>query len=1135
MKLFRILRLSPAAMLLLVAGLLLSRPGALAVSAQSYNPGAGELAVLHAFAGGGAMRPNASPIHASDGNFYGTTSSGGTSGLGTVYTTTAAGEITILHSFAGAPYDGSYPIAGLIETADGSFYGTTNSGGASDRGTIFKISPQGTHATVHAFAGGHDDGASPQGALVPATDGNFYGVTSSGGAYDYGIVFRMTPDTGTVTLLHSFGGSERNDGTFPYAALVQATDGNLYGTTPVGGRSGYGTMFMITVDGALTILHHFDEGSGGGGRPYAGLLEAADGNFYGTAQSGGSSRQGTVFRITPAGSYSDLHAFSGGPADGAYPSNASLVQESGGILYGVTMNGGQSGQGAAFSIASDGTYTVLHGFVGGPSDGAYPAGLVQDGEGALYGVTTNGGEFGQGTVFTMTPDGTVAVLLAFSGGPEGTHPAAALIQATDGKFYGTTASGGVAGAGTVFTMTQGGTVSFLHAFPNGSEEGFANPGLLQATDGNFYGTTASGGAFNQGSFYKVTTDGTATLLHSFAGGATDGSYPVGSLIQAADGNFYGITYSGGLSGQGTLYTLTPAGVLTVLHAFGGGAEDGSYPAAAVVLGTDGNFYGTAQSGGAFGQGIVFSIAPDGALTVLHAFAGGTEGSYPRLGIIQATDGNLYGTTQDRGAFEQGIAFKITPDGTFTVLHAFSGDIDGAYPGGELIQGNDGNFYGSTQLGGAFNVGSIYKMTPGGTVTVLHAFAGGTSDGGYPRGQLLEAADGNFYGTTAGGGAFGQGVVFRLSISLQARITSPVSGAIDADLTLPIQWTPVANAQAYYLYVGTTVGARDLVNTGEIQQTSYVARGVPGGQLVFARIWTKAGGVWRFNDSSFRTAAGNVLVAATLTSPLSGATGVDMTSPIQWTTVTNATAYYLYVGTTVGARDLVNSGETQQTSFLARNVPGGQLVFARIWTKVGGTWRFSDSTFTAVVLAATLTSPVGGAVDVDLTLPIQWTAVPGAQAYFLYLGTTVGAKDLAGSGELQQTSYLAGNVPASQMVFARIWTKAGGVWRFNDSSFTTSAVVVPVVPTLISPVDGATDVDTTLPIRWTTVINAQGYYLYLGTTPGGRDLVNSGELQRTSYAAGSIPEGRTVFARVWSKVGGVWRYSDSSFTTAAAPQ
>ena len=263
----------------------------------------------------------------------------------------------------------------------------------------------------------------------------------------------------------------------------------------------------------------------------------------------------------------------------------------------------------------------------------------------------------------------------------------------------------------------------------------------------------------------------------------------------------------------------------------------------------------------------------------------------------------------------------------------------------------------------------------------------------------------------------------LAQSSTAMILYPTDGAANADLSQPIQWTSVANVQTYYLYVGTTPGAKDLVNTGEILQTSYLVAQLPAGQTVYARMWTKIGGVWRYTDSSFSAAP---VPTATLTYPVNGAVNADLSQPIQWTSVANVQAYYLYVGTTPGAKDLVNTGETLQTSYQAVQLPAGQTVYARMWTKVGGVWRYTDSSFSAAtVLKATLTYPVNGAVNADLSQPIRWTSVANVQAYYLYVGTTRGAKDLVDTGEILQTSYLVAQLPAGQTVYARIWTKVGG--------------------------------------------------------------------------------------------------------------
>jgi uncharacterized repeat protein (TIGR03803 family) len=362
------------------------------------------------------------------------------------------------------------------------------------------------------------------------------------------------------------------------------------------------------------------------------------------------------------------------------------------------------------------------------------------------------------------------VLHPFTDGVDGASPYAALIQATDGNFYGTAYDGGTAGVGTVFKMTPTGTLSVLHEFTGGTTEG-ANPAaaLVQSTDGNLYGTTQEGGAFNVGTVFKVTTSGNLTTLHEFIGGA-DGASPEAALIQATDGNFYGTTSSGGTGGGGTVFKMTPSGTITILHAFTGGTTDGSNPVAALIQATDGNFYGTTQQGGAVNAGTVFRMTFGGTFEILHVFTGGTtDGAYPDAPLIQATDGNFYGTTSGGGGapahgtvFDSGLGtvFKMTPSAALTILHAFTGG-DGAYPSAPLIQATDGNLYGTTHEGGASDEGTLFEMTPGGTVTVMHTFTGG-NDGAHPDAALIQATDRNFYGTTRLGGAFGEGVVFLVS-------------------------------------------------------------------------------------------------------------------------------------------------------------------------------------------------------------------------------------------------------------------------------------------------------------------------------------------------------------------------------------
>jgi uncharacterized repeat protein (TIGR03803 family) len=758
------------------------------------------------------MSPATSLVQGTDGNFYGMTGGGGAFDAGTVFKITPTGTLTVLHGFAGGPTDGSDPTAALVQATDGNFYGTTTAGGPADKGTVFKMTPAGIVTILHFFDG--TDGASPQGALIQATDGNFYGTTSVGGAFRLGTVFSMTP-TGTLTVLHHFAGG--TDGANPYGRLLQATDGNLYGTTTRGGSfslhgfdwGDIGTVFKVTPAGALTILHTFTDSvatvDSDGSIPNGDLIQAADGNFYGT------TLQNTVFRMTPTGVLTTLHFFS--QDSGLY---AGVIQAADGNFYG-TLAAGNFGMepplGSVFRMTSDGDVTFLHAFAFATSsmEGFTPrAALIQAADGNFYGTTTSGGTADKGTIFSITPAGVLTVLQSLSGGTDGASPQAALIVATDGNFYGTTNQGGTSNSGTAFKMTPCGSLTVLHTFSSVTDGG-RPAALIQGSDGNFYGTTASGGSAGNGTIFRMTAAGTVTVLHAFTGGAMDGAVPQAALIQGRDGNFYGTTTSGGATDQGTVFRMTPAGTVTVLHSFIGGTADGASPLAALLQGADGNFYGTTFTGGTFNGGAVFKITPAGTITILHAFAiGTTDGWNPTASLVQATDGNFYGTTTSGGAADQGTVFTMTPDGTVTILHSFagSGGMDGSYPYGGLVQASDGNFYGTTTYGGVSDNGTIFKTTRGGDYSILRFLDAGKMDGVNPLSALLQGVDGNLYGTASSGGAFGWGVVFRLVVPLPPSIRmNPASQTVT--LGQNPQFTVAANgtpAPTYQWQVSTTGGS-----------------------------------------------------------------------------------------------------------------------------------------------------------------------------------------------------------------------------------------------------------------------------------------------------------------------------------------
>jgi MYXO-CTERM domain-containing protein len=364
----------------------------------------------------------------------------------------------------------------------------------------------------------------------------------------------------------------------------------------------------------------------------------------------------------------------------------------------------------------------------------------------------------------------------------GINPVAALIQATDGNLYGTTPLGGTSNLGTVFKVTTTGTFTNLVSF-NGANGNSPEAALVQGTDGNFYGTTLLGGSNNDGTVFKTTSTGALTALLSFNG--TSGGFPYAGLVQGTDGNFYGTTEEGGSSNEGTVFTITTTTTFTSLVPFTG--ANGSNPFANVIQGNDGDFYGTTHSGGSGGDGSVFKTTAAGSLTTLVSFNSSSlplaaDGGMPLAALVQGGDGNFYGTTSQGGSSSLGTIFKMTPAGTLTTLVTFTGANGAEFSSGinplpeaALVQGSDGNFYGTTPFGGTNGAGTIFKMTPAGVLTTLFSF--NTSNGANPYAGLVQGSDGNFYGTTQNGGSLNDGVVFQLILppATAAPVFSPAPG------------------------------------------------------------------------------------------------------------------------------------------------------------------------------------------------------------------------------------------------------------------------------------------------------------------------------------------------------------------------
>lgn len=749
---------------------------------------AGQPAWLHSFSGGADGSLAYAPLAlGSDGAFYGTTVAGGNSGDGTVFRITANGILTTLFNF-NRTSGGAVPYGGLALATDGYFYGTTFNGGAGGQGTLYRMPPSGALTNLHFFTGG-SDGANPRAGLLEGLDGNLYGTTVNGGNYGQGTLFRLSPD-GTFATLVQFDGY---NGANPEAVLVQAPDGSLFGTTQNGGSANVGVLFHVSFSGGPVITTQPATQSayaGGtvalsvavtGGSPLSFQWFRNGTNLVDEANlAGATSRVLFLTNVTTAdaGLYSVLITNSLGsvlsdpaalgvivspPVITLGPTNQTLapgatavfaVNVSGSlpISYQWQMNGTNLADGGnvfgstttALTIykateANNGTYSVLisnslatiqsssavlqvipitlpgtrlatlHGFTGG-QDGRVPNGLLAALDGTIYGTTQWGGAYRAGTVFTLSPQGEFTTLASFDV-TNGESPRCRLSTGSDGQFYGTTYLGGSNYSGAIFRMATNGDLSLVYSF-TGGEDG-ANPqnGLLLAGDGNFYGVSGpQGGAYQNGSIYRLGLDGAFTNLYSFAG-TNDGSVPAGELALGADGDIYGVTTADGPSGHGTIFKLSLAGDLSTLHSFTGDT-DGSQPTGGLAQGDDGSFYGTTAQSRLMGYqfyGVIFKVTTNGQFSTMYIL-NYTDGFFPAAGLLQARDGNFYGTTSAGGATGHGTLFRITPTGALTTLVSFDGFNDGARPASALVQGPDGSLYGTTTTGGPGGQGTVFRLS-----------------------------------------------------------------------------------------------------------------------------------------------------------------------------------------------------------------------------------------------------------------------------------------------------------------------------------------------------------------------------------------------------------------------------------------
>jgi uncharacterized repeat protein (TIGR01451 family) len=931
----------------------------------------------------GPANPRAGLTLGKDGNFYGTTQSGG-SGQGTVFKLTTNGITTTLVNFNYS--NGSDPVANLLLGPDGNFYGTTSGGGTTlsgtnVTGTVFRMTTNGTLTTLVNFNG--VNGGIPLAGLALGPDGNFYGTTEFGGTNGDGTVFKMTTN-GTLTTLVNFNGT---NGANPLASLTAGPGGNLYGTTEYGGteyggtNGSWGTVFQVTTNGTFTTLLQF--GITNGALPYGGVTVGPDGNLYGTTAFGGNPNGdfsgGSIFELTTNGVVTTLVRLADlGGTNGLNP-YAGLTLGPDGNFYGTTYAGGANGNGTVFQVTTNGTLTTLYSFSvltnGINPDGAQPqASLTLGPDGNFYGTAYGGGTTGFGTVFKVSTNGTFSTVASFIG-DTGVNPESTLTPGPDGSLYGTAKFGGIGGRGTLFKLTTSGALTMLVNFDSANDGANPQAGLIVGPGGNFYGTAVGGGTnrldlggnnfdvLSDGTVFELTTNGILTALTDFNG--TNGANPYGGLAVGTDDNLYGTTAYGGISNDGTIFQIMTNGTLTTLTNFNG--LNGANPGASMTLGPDGNFYGTCEAGGTNGNGTVFQVTTNGALTTLVYF-NGTNGANPNAGLTLGPDGSFYGTAYGGNFGHRGTVFKLTTSGTLTTLVNFA-QTNGSGPLGGLALGPDGNFYGTTSQGGVGGAGTVFKMAANGTLTTLANFNFNDANGDAPFAALTLQTNGNFihfYGTTYNGGG-GGGTVFQLNL------TTAYAMAENSTNT----FFPLTNEVAW-----TTGGTLSLVNAAATNGTGQIT----GSGIVF-KPTANFIGTATINYAVTNNAGGtNVSLITVLVTNVP-----PVANPDVYTVAENSSANVLspltndVTETSGGVLSLVSVSPTNGTAVISgtnvlftpqANFTGTATIGYTITDNVGGT---NSSLITVTVTVAnsisvvTITAPTSGQVVSNAAFTVTGTA------------------------------------------------------------------------------------------------------------------------------------------------------------------
>ncbi|MCB9252119.1 MAG: hypothetical protein H6605_06600 [Flavobacteriales bacterium] len=697
-------------------------------------------------------------------SLWGTTPLGFESGSGGIFSLSLDGKLKRSHhSFGENP--GSRPqYCDLLHAKDGKFYGTATYGGPFDLGVIFQYDTAGNkYKAVHFFNG--QNGGEPYGSLYQTKDGKCYGMTSKGGKYDHGVLYRFSPDSASFIVLHHF--KDTSSGRSPYGDLIMAENKLFYGMTYSGGIYNKGVIFSYNVNkDSFAKIYDFNDTNGA--NP-TGTLTQVGSRLYGVASQGGTnSKTGSIFSIDTATHKVSLY-YSFGNSTGENP-KGKLVMASNGRLYGIATNGGltpgtmKGYSGTVFSIdTSKHNFSVIKQWSGYVTL-ANPVGSLLRLGNKLYGTCSYDGHSpNQGGVFTIIPTSTYNLETSFKYG-EPSRVYSPLSNLSNGKLIGLSSGGGVhINRGMIYTFdTSSGKINNLLEFNTSYGGNNDNGSLMLASNGLLYGTTLEGGKEKLGVLYSINPKTSEKkILYQFLNTGDKGHSPKTKLIQSEDGKIWGLTIKGGYYDDGTIFSFdTGSNQINWEYEFKGG-NDGSAPIGNLVFDESGILYGTTLQGGLNRTGTLFCYNPKTkTFAKLGDFQDTVSGNYPNGYLSYTTSGKILGLTGSGGKYGHGAVFVYNPtDSSLKIAASFFDTLSGIGPKGGLTYCYNGKYYGTTEYGGTYGSGTLFSYSDSSqTIKKVFNFKNDQT-GRYPKGNLTQVHNGLLYGMCSYGGSNGVGMVF----------------------------------------------------------------------------------------------------------------------------------------------------------------------------------------------------------------------------------------------------------------------------------------------------------------------------------------------------------------------------------------